>query len=38
VNDLAEMIRDYIHECFDNKNYVPSDDEGIYEVSGPSTF
>jgi hypothetical protein len=27
MNELAEMIRDYIHECFDNENYVPSDDE-----------
>jgi hypothetical protein len=25
--ELSEMIRDYIHECFDNENYVPSDDE-----------
>jgi hypothetical protein len=27
MNELANMIRDYIHECFDNGNYVPSDDE-----------
>jgi hypothetical protein len=27
MNDLAEMIRDYIHECFDNHNYIPDDDE-----------
>jgi hypothetical protein len=24
---LAEMIRDYIHECFDNHNMIPSDDQ-----------
>jgi hypothetical protein len=27
MNELAEMIRDYIHECFDQSNYIPSDDE-----------
>lgn len=27
MNDLSEMIRDYIHECFDTGNYIPSDDE-----------
>jgi hypothetical protein len=27
VNDLAEMIRDYIHECFDNHDYIPDDSE-----------
>jgi hypothetical protein len=27
MNELAEMIRDYIHECFDNQDYIPSDDE-----------
>ena len=25
--ELSEMIRDYIHECFDNENRVPGDDE-----------
>jgi hypothetical protein len=24
--ELSEMIRDYIHECFDNENLIPSDD------------
>jgi hypothetical protein len=27
MNELANMIRDYIHECFDNQNYIPDDDE-----------
>lgn len=27
MNELAENIRDYIHECFDNQDYIPSDDE-----------
>jgi hypothetical protein len=27
MNELANMIRDYIHECFDQSNYIPSDDE-----------
>jgi hypothetical protein len=25
--EMSEMIRDYIHECFDNHDYVPGDDE-----------
>jgi hypothetical protein len=25
--ELSEMIRDYIHECFDNLNTIPSDDQ-----------
>jgi hypothetical protein len=27
MNELSEMIRDYIHECFDNHNMIPSDDQ-----------
>ena len=27
MNELSELIRDYIHECFDTGNYIPSDDE-----------
>jgi hypothetical protein len=26
-NELSEMIRDYIHECFDNQDYIPDDSE-----------
>jgi hypothetical protein len=25
--ELSEMIRDYIHECFNNHNMIPSDDQ-----------
>jgi hypothetical protein len=25
--ELSEMIRDYIHECFDNENRIPHSDE-----------
>jgi hypothetical protein len=28
--ELSEMIRDYIHECFNNENRIPHSDE-IYE-------
>lgn len=27
MGELSELIRDYIHECFDNHDYIPSDDE-----------
>jgi hypothetical protein len=27
MNELANLIRDYIHECFDNQDYIPDDDE-----------
>ncbi|WP_219169524.1 hypothetical protein [Bacillus sp. MCCB 382] len=27
MNELVNNIRDYIHECFDNENRIPSDDE-----------
>jgi hypothetical protein len=27
MNELSEMIRNYIHECFDNHNVIPSDDQ-----------
>ncbi|MEW5567333.1 hypothetical protein [Rossellomorea marisflavi] len=27
MNELSEMIRSYIHECFENHDYIPSDDE-----------
>jgi hypothetical protein len=30
MSELSEMIRDYIHECFDTLNLIPSDDM-IYE-------
>ena len=27
MNELSEMIRTYIHECFDNQNRIPNQDE-----------